>query len=168
MSKKLVLIIILIISLLVGFFVGKISEKGKWQEKINQVQTKNQEEINWYKSLLELFYPPLPEEIRSAYGKITKIEDKNLWLETQIRVSQFPLPEGKEIEKRNIKVNLTDETKISKIEIVEPPSLLLEEPFKETILSFEDIKVGDSITVVSTENIKGKKEITAAQIQVIK
>jgi hypothetical protein len=46
--------------------------------------------------------------------------------------------------------------------------LLLEEPFKEIILGFDDIKVGDSITVVSTENIKGKKEITAAQIQVIK
>jgi len=166
MSKKLVLIIILIISLLVGFIAGKISERKIWQGKIGQIQSQAQKEISWYKSLLEPLYPPLPEEARSVYGKITKIEDKNLWLEAQIRVSQFPLPEGKEIEKRNIKVNLTDETKISKIEIVEPLPLPPEELFKEIILNFEDIKVGDSITVTSPENIEGKTEISASQIQV--
>jgi len=168
MAKKFVLIIVLIISLLVGFFVGKIYEQGKWQGKLAKIQGEAQKEINWYKSLLEPFYPPLPEEIRSASGKITKIENKTIWVEAQIRVSQFPLPEGKEIEKQNKKVNIIDKTKISKIEMIEPPPLPPEEPFKETILKFEDLKVGDNITVTSAENIKGKTEILASQIQVAK
>jgi hypothetical protein len=115
---------------------------------------------------LEPFYPPLPEEIKSVSGKITKIEDKNLWMEAQIRISRFPLPGGKEFEKKNIKVNLTDTTKIVKIEIPEIPPLPPEKPFKETILKFEDLKVGDQITVTSAENIKGKTEISASQIQI--
>jgi len=166
MEKKFIYIILIIVFFLIGFGIGKISEEGRRQEKIGPVQTKNQEEINWYKSLLEPFYPPLPEEIRSISGEITKIEDKNLWLEAQIRVSQFPLPEGKDIEKKNIKVNLTDETKISKIEMPETPPLPPEKPFKEISLKFEDLKVGNNITVTSTENIKGKTEITASEIRV--
>jgi hypothetical protein len=164
MEKKFIYIILIIIFFLIGFSVGKIFEKGR-QGKISQVQPKNQEEINWYKSLLERFYPPLPEEIKSVSGKITKIEDKNLWIEAQIRVSQFPLPEGKEIEKKNIKVNLTDQTKIFKTEMIKPPPLPPEKPFKEIVLKFEDLKVGDDVTVTSAENIKGKTEITAIQIQ---
>jgi len=166
MTKKFVLIIVLIISLLVGFFVGKISEQGKWQGKLAKIQVEAKKEIDWYKSLLEPFYPPLPEEIRGVSGKITKIENKTIWMEASIRVSQFPLLEGKEIEKENIKVNLTGETKISKIEMIEPPPLPPEEPFKKTVLKFEDLKVGNNITVTSAENIKGKTEISASQIQV--
>jgi len=162
MTKKFVLIIILIISLLVGFFVGKIFERKIWQVKISNAQ----KEIDWYKSLLEPFYPPLPEEIHGVSGKITKIEDKNLWIETQIRISQFPLPGGAEMEKQNIKVITTDKTKILKREIIEPLPMPPQEPFKETVLNFEDIKIGDNITVVSEENIKGKTEILASQIQI--
>jgi hypothetical protein len=166
MEKKFVYIILIIVFFLIGFGVGKISEQGKWQGKLAKIQGEAKKEIDWYKSLLELFYPPLPEEIKSVSGKITKIEDKNLWMEAQMRISQFPLPEGKEIEKKNIKVNLTGETKISKIEMIEPPPLSPEGPFKETVLKFEDLKVGDNITVTSAENIKGKTEILASQIQV--
>ena len=87
-------------------------------------------------------------------------------MEAQIRVSQFPLPEGKEIEKHNIKVNLTEETKIFKIEMITPPPPPSQNPTKEKILSFGDIKVGDGVIVTSNEDIKGKTEILARQIQV--
>jgi ABC-type cobalt transport system substrate-binding protein len=164
--KKIIYIILIIVFFLIGFGVGKISEKGRWQGELAKIQGEAKKEIDWYKSLLEPFYPPLPEEIKSVSGKITKIENKTIWMEASIRVSQFPLPEGKEIEKKNIKVNITDQTKISKIEMPEIP--LPEKPFKETILKFEDLKVGDQITVTSAENIKGKTEILASQIQVTK
>jgi hypothetical protein len=166
MEKKFVYIILIIVFFLIGFGVGKISEKGRWQGEMAKIQREAKKEIDWYKSLLEPFYPPLPEEIRSVSGKITKIEDKTIWMEASIQVSQFPLPEGKEIERRNIKVNTTDQTKIFKIEMPEIP--LPEKPFKEIILKFEDLKVGDDVTVTSTENIKGKAEILASQIQVTK
>ena len=163
MEKKIIYLILVIVFILIGFGIGKISEQKIWQEKL----TKAQEEINWWKSNLEMFYPPLPEEIYSLSGKITEVEDNFLWIEATVQVSQFPLPEGKEMEKQNIKVILNDQTKIVKIEMIEPPPLPPEEPIKEIILSFEDIKVGDNILVISEGNIKGKTEISASQIQII-
>jgi len=123
MEKKLIYfgIILAILLLLVGFgignFYGKMSAEKVWQGKLAE----KEKEIEWWKSQLEMFCPPLPEEIYSVSGKITKTEDKTIWMEAQIRVNQFPLPGGKEIEKREIKVNVTDETKIVKIEIPEIP-----------------------------------------------
>ena len=167
MSKKFFYIILIIVFFLIGFGIGEISERGRWQGKIGRIQNQAQKEIDWYKSILEPFYPPLPEEIYNLSGNVTEKGDKFLEMEAEVRVSQFPLPEGKEIEKQNIKVNLTDKTKISEIEMIEPPPLPPEKPFKETILGFGDVKIGDKITVISEENIKGKTEISASQIQVL-
>lgn len=162
MSKKIIYLILVLVSLLVGFFVGKISERKIWQAKI----IKTQKEIEFLESSLEMFYPPLPEEVYSISGKVTEVGDKTISIETLVRVSQFPLAGGAEIEKQNIKVNITDQTKIIKIEMpVIPP--FSEEEIPEKIVSFSDIKVGDQISVTSEENIKGEKEITASQIRII-
>jgi hypothetical protein len=163
-------IVLAIVFLLVGFgfgnFYGKMSAEKAWQGKLIE----KEKEIDWWKSILKDFYPPLPEEIYSISGKITKIEGKTIWIESLVKVSQFPLPEGKEFEKKDIKVNLTNETKIVKIEMAEipptpPPLPPPEEPFKEIPLKFEDLKVGDQITITSRENIKNKTEILADRIQ---
>lgn len=167
MEKKFIYlaVILAVISFFAGFGIGSWNGKmiaGKvCQGKLNQAQ----EEIKWWKSQLEIFYPPLPEEIYSISGKITKIEDKTIWIESKARVSQLPLPGGKEIETKEIKVNTTDETKIVKIGTAVIPVLPTGEPFEETLLKFEDLKVGDQITVTSKENIKGKTEILAEIIQ---
>ena len=169
MSKKLsisIYIISIIVFLLIGFGIGANLLRRGYQAKISQAQSEAQKEINWLKSQLERFYPPLPEEIHSVSGTVTEKGDNFLEMEAQIRVSQFPLPEGKEIEKQNIKVNLTEETKIFKIEIITPPPPPSQNPTKEKILSFGDIKVGDGVIVTSNEDIKGKTEILARQIQV--
>jgi hypothetical protein len=165
-------IILAVVFLLIGFgignFYGKMAAEKIYQGKLAEKErelTEKEKEIGWWKSQLEMFYLPLPEEIYSISGKIKKIEGNSIWIESQIRVSQLPLPGGKEIEKKEIKVNLTDETKIVKIEVPEIPPLPPEEPFKEISLKFEDLKVGDQITVTSKENIKGKTEILAERIQ---
>lgn len=163
MEKKIIYLILAIVFILVGFGIGKISEQKIWQEKLSKAR----EEINWWKSNLEMFYPSLPEEIYNLSGKVIEIGDDFLRIEASIRISRFPLPEGKEIEKKNIKVILSDQTKIVKIEMIVPLPLPPEEPIKEIILSFDDLKVGDNISVICKENIKGKKEITASQIQII-
>lgn len=149
----------LLIGLGIGYWLGNLNSLRVSQEKLAE------KEISWWKSQLEPFYPPLPEEIYSISGKITKIEGNSIWVEAQIRVSQFPLPGGKEIETKEIKVNTNDETKIVKVEIPEIPPLPPEEPFREVPLKFEDLKIGDQVTVISKENIKGKVEILADKIQ---
>ena len=169
MEKKLVIggTILVIICFLIGFgigyFTGKISTYKIFLAKLAE----KEKEINWYKKLLEQFYPPLPKEIHSFSGKITKIEGNSIWVEAQIRVSQFPLPEGKEFEEKEMKVNLVNDTEILKVEPVIPPPLPPEEPVKKTPLKLSDLKVGDQITVISKENIKGKTEILADEIQLI-
>lgn len=159
------IIIVSIISLIIGFGMGKISEKANQQVKISQAQ----EEIDLLKSQLETVYPPLQEEVYSIDGTVTEVGDKFLVMEAQIRVSQFPLPEGKDYERRNIKVNVIEETEIFQTEIVAPKvsEEMPLEPFEKVLLSFEDIKTGDYIMVNSEENIKGKKEITAKEIQIV-
>jgi len=153
----------LLIGLGIGSFYGRMSAEKIWQGKLAE----KEKEINWWKSQLEVFYPPLPEEIYSISGQITKIEGNAIWIESQIRVSQFPLPGGKEIETREIKVNVLPETKIVKIEIPETPPLSPEDLFKEVSLKLEDLKVGDQISISSKENIKDKTEIFAERIELI-
>jgi len=160
-DKKLYFIfgVIALVSLLVGWQIGREPLKNELKE--------SQKMIEVLKSNLEMFYPPLPEEIKSILGKVIEIKEKTILVEASIRVSRFPLPEGEDIEKKNIKVIVTDQTEITKRELTEP--LLPEEigEIKEKPLVFSDIKVGDNISVFSEENIKGKTEIIASQIKKI-
>jgi hypothetical protein len=172
-KKSIYLAIILAVAfLLIGFgignFYGKMAAEKIYQGKLAEKErelTEKEKEIGWWKSQLEMFYLPLPEEIYSISGKITKIEGNSIWIESQIRLSRLPLPGGKEFETKEIKVNVLPETKIVKVEIPPVPPLPTEQPFKEVPLKFEDLKVGDQITVTSKENIKGKTEILAERIQ---
>jgi hypothetical protein len=165
-KKSIYLIVILVlISLLVGFGIGVFYGKNLADKSYRGKIIEKEKEIEWWKSQLEMFYPPLPEEIYSISGKIKKIEGNSIWIESQIRLSRLPLPGGKEFETKEIKVNILPETKIVKVEIAEIPPLPPEEPFKEIPLKIEDLKVGDQITVTSKENIKGKTEILADRIQ---
>ncbi len=160
-----ILAIILIIGavcIFIGFEAGKKSAGKSWQLKLVEVQ----KETVWFKKLLEVFYPPLPKEIKSFGGTITKIEGKSFWVEAVLQVSQFPLPEGKETEKRIIKVNTNEKTEISAVQIIFPPPPPEESEEKIIILKIEDLKVGENVSVSAEENIINKTEITAKQVQV--
>ena len=175
MEKKLVIegAILVIICFLIGFgigyFTGKISTYKIFLVKLAE----KEKEINWYKTLLGAFYPPLPKEIHSFSGKITKIEGNSIWVEYQRKMSRFPLPEGKNIEIKEIKINTNNKTKIVGLEM---PPLIPRELLKNASpewaikiisLQFEDLKVGNQVRVTSKENIKGKAEILANEIQLI-
>ncbi len=154
MSKKIIysiFIILIGLSFLVGWQLGKISERKTLQE-----------DIDFLKSKLEIFYPPLPDEIYGISGKVIEIEDKTILMESSVSVSQF------ETEKQNIKVIVTDQTQITlELEPLppEPDEELPTEEF-EKVVSFSDIKFGNFIYVSSDENIKGKTEIIATKIQI--
>jgi len=167
MSRKniylaLALIIIVLVLLSASWQLGKSSINKACQAEISQ----KQEEIGFLQSALEPFYPPLPEKIYTLSGKVINIQDKTILMEALVRVSRFPKPGGAETKKQNIKVIVVDQTKITEFEIGMIP--LPGEPSPEKILSFSDIKVGNNISVTSAENIKGKTEVVASQIRVIK
>ena len=154
MDKK-IAIPLIIISLFGGFGIGKIYEKNIWQEKVSQVV---QEELDWAKSQLETnkFFQ---ERLYHISGIVIEKGDEFLVTEGRPQVSQSPLPEGKESEKQNIKVNVDGETEIFRF-------VMVAESPQKVFLKFEDIKVGDYIFMVSKEEVRGKKEITAEKIQV--
>ena len=161
MAKKYLYFLLIII--VVGFICFSLGQKsGEFSErKIAQIELAEKEtEIQALQTSLEMFYPPLPEEIYSISGKVTKIEGNKISLDSSVMVSRFPLPEGKEIEQRIFSVIVNDQTKISKIEFFLPE----EQP---EILSLSDIKVGDEISVNSEEDIKDKEEFVASEIQLM-
>lgn len=164
------LVIVVLIFFLVGLQIGKSTERKLRQAELTNELAKKQEEIQFLQSKLEMFYPSLPEEMYSLSGEVTEIKDKTILMETFIQVNRLPLPGGKEIEQQNIKVVVNDQTNITGLETGIPLSPLLprEKPKSEKTLIFSDIKIGDNILVTSTENIKGKKEIIASQIKVIR
>ena len=167
MDKK-VTVLLIIVFLLIGFGIGKISERNIEQLKLTQTQ----EELNQLKSHLEMFSFLLPEEIYNPDGIVTEVGNKFLVMEPQIQVSKSLLLGGKEFEKQSIKVNVDKGTEIFQVEIVEKallpvlPEGLLCEPLRKVFLSLKDIKAGDHIFVASRENTVGKKEITAKEIQI--
>jgi hypothetical protein len=164
MEKKIVVLLI-IVSLLAGFGIGAIFEKGSWD--LSSKLAQGQEEIDSLKSQLEMVFPSLPEEVYYVSGVVTEVEDKFLVVEAMIQMSRFPSPEGKDYEMQNIKVNVTEGTEIFKVEMEESSSPL-ENPFKRIGLDLKNIEIGDNVMAVSEENIKGKKEITATEIEVMK
>jgi len=161
MSQKIiysVFIILLVIAFLGGWQIGKISERKTLEG-----------EIEVLKSYLEMSYPPIPEEIYGISGKVIEISGKTILMESSIRVSQFPLPDGADIQTKNIKVLVNDQTKITR-ELENLPPLPDEElPLEELegVVDFSEIKVGNIIYVNSDENIKGKNEIVASKIQIM-
>ena len=116
------------------------------------------------KKQLEETFPPLPEEIYDASGLVVKTGDHFLEMEAQIQVSRLPLPEGKDVEKKNLKVYITDETEIFWLgtEPLSPSS----EPVKNP-LTFKDLKPGQLIFIRTKEDIKINQEVTATQIQIL-
>ena len=138
MKKKIIvslIIVSIIFFLIIGFAMGRIFEKANQQIKFSQIQ----EEINLLKFQVEILYPPLPEEIYGVLGSVTEIGDKFLVMEAQIQVSRFPLPEGKDFETRNIRVNMAEEIEIFQAEMLEPS--LSEEPSKKISLGLKDMGV---------------------------
>ncbi len=169
MTKKTslgLIIFSIIVSLLVGFEVGNFYQRNIWQTKLSQAN----QELNLVKSQYEDFkkqieetFPPLPEELYNASGKVLKAGDKYLEMEAQIQVSRIPLPEGKDFETKVIKVNVENTTEIFWLG-TDPMSPL--EP-KKVLLTFKDIIPGIQVYIATKEDIKTNQEVTATQIQIL-
>lgn len=170
MAKETAIMLIIIsiaLSLLVGFGAGNLYQRNVWQAKLSQVNQEFNSLKSEYDSLnsqLESVFPPLPEEIYNIFGVVLEVKDKYLEMEAQIQVSRFPLPEGKDFEKRNLKVYITDKTEI--FWLGTDPLSSSSGPIKK-LLAFKDIKPGQQIFITTKEDIKTKQVVIATQIQVL-
>lgn len=98
---------------------------------------------------------PEPNEVMVIFGQITNIDGNSIIVETSSLERYIPEQEQKLTQ---IIANTNEQTKIFE------QSFSLENFPTEIILSFSDLTVGDYVLVSSSENIKGKTQITATEI----
>lgn len=144
--------------LLLGIIIGVLGSYFLFSKNLH-------EKIDYWKNLAEKCFPPLPEMVVEQTGEVTEIGDFVLFLKYQEKVSRFPLPGGKEFEEKILKVNLSPETQIKRLEIVQNESGHF--VAQTNLAQFEDIKIGDRVTIISDENIKGKTETSAHTIIIL-
>lgn len=142
------IIIFVILSLFigggVGYFLGV--EKGKSQIE-KSVKT--------------------PEEIFMRAGEVKKIEGNIIYLKSEVLGGEVD-PKTGETGAEILKITVDENTKINLA--AEPKwGYHLEGEFEGILeAKFEDIKVGDFLYVLSSENIKGKQEFKAEEITILK
>jgi len=107
--------------------------------------------------MLDSIYPE-SNEVMAIFGQITSIDENSLVVETN-SLQRYIIP-GQEQKLTKITINTDEQTKILE------QSFLPENPeeITENILSFSDLTIGNSISVLSSENIRGKNQIIATEI----
>lgn len=162
------IIVVILIAFSFGFYLGK--RKGK-----------KETEAKYQKKIEEAFpRPPEPEEIFSCHGKITEIKGRILTLsvtgyqyspleEPKVEIKKVVVTEDTEI-KKQVKREAGELRKLEEEYAkalrkgldVTPPEVFKLEP-----IEFSELKIGDKILVTAEENIKGKTEFTASDIQLL-
>jgi hypothetical protein len=176
MDKKFVYslsFILIIVSLLIGFFVGKmIGHEAGFNEGEKVTEAKY---VAGYLPLAE------PEEVNSFFGTITDITDNTITMEANL-ITYLPREASKAETK---KITVTAETKFLRqfAGALEEWRRLQEEyfaaiemgldpvppqPFETETIEFADLAVGDRISVGAEENIKNRGEFEASFVILIR
>lgn len=163
-------LIIAVIAFAVGAGAGIWYGKSRgFEQGIVQGKQESEQTIKDLNAALDVFYPPLPEDIRSISGTIKAIEGSVISLEINSLTERIlPIP-GKEPKKEIRKVAVGDKTELVKVDFsvpLPPPTPGGPAPvFPETKIKLSDLKAGDRVTVIAEENIKTKQEFTGSKIQ---
>lgn len=153
-KKKSIALILIFFAVVVivglgGYYLGTVSSST---------------ELNKYKTALDAFYPPIPDEVFAISGTIKSINNNIVLEVASLEERTFPGEEPK-IEERIILLN-------SETQIVEQsfPEILGEgiPEIQETSIELSNLNVGDIISVQANENIKTKKEFIAIKIILVK
>jgi hypothetical protein len=157
------LIIICLVFFITGFLVSQILNKA--------VLVEVKKELSSCRSALDVAFPPLSEEIYNLSGVVMEKHDNFIVVQATLQTSRFFVSGEEDFEIKNIKVNLTEETKFFRNEerqdlIEQELSEEIIEPFQRIYLTFDDIKLNQLVGVSSKENIKNKQEFIASEIEV--
>ena len=154
-----------------GFWYGQKSgyESGK-QAGVETGKQESAQEVSELNRALEVFYPPLPEDIRSVSGEIKSIQGDVIELEISSLTERI-LP-GKEPKKEIRKITVGKDAPIVKVDLTMPPSPIIGPEGapvgpEEKKISLADLKVGDTVTAEAEENIKTKQEFNAVKVSLL-
>jgi len=159
-KEKIVVIFILIVffALLIGtLFYCQFFTKGN--EENNLIKTKEKQSIEGENQELTI-----PEVLYNLTGKITGFQDATIIFNAEI--PQFD-KNNQMIKKYELRKAITDSTtKFTYLEIITHKETGQKIP-KETQIYFKNLKVGDYIEAISSENISNKVEFSATQIRLL-
>jgi hypothetical protein len=168
--------VVLIVGTICGYVFGSGGKSQIYQQAYQTGLEKGRTEVEQeYQKKIEIVFPSKtePTAIYSVSGKVTKIENQTLTLESSTFVSN-PLEEPK-TETRFIKI--TDSTEFVKQTPKSPETLIAEERaftageretppplYNEETVSSSEIQIGDNVIVEAGEDIKGKTSFEAEKI----
>lgn len=175
LKNYLVLGAVLVTGILLGYILGVGAKSQVYQMGFLEGKTVTEQE---YQEKIEKIFPPAPEpeKVYSVTGKITKIDGQTLTLKVTLPVSN-PLEEPKTETKT---VEITDATTVVKQLPKSPEEFMAEEEafaagerealpslYDEEAIDSSELKIGNTITAESEENIKGKIGFEAKKIILI-
>ncbi|MDD4994600.1 MAG: hypothetical protein PHT66_01310 [Candidatus Pacebacteria bacterium] len=182
MDKKIVLLLI-IFFFLAGCALGVVLEKKIQNTQLSlsdlskdQEEENNKEEIDYNKFQDENSSHILLEEIYEIDGTVVQLGNDFLIVELIEAIEEdesfdlsgkIPLEENKP-EKQNLKINVSEETKILKIQQsdLNVPEVS-QESSEELLINFNDIKEGNHVFIIVDEKIKDQDSFVAKEIKVV-
>ena len=182
MDKKIILLLI-IFFFLAGCALGVVLEKKIQNTQLSlsdlskdQEEENNKEEIDYNKFQDENSSHILLEEIYEIDGTVVQLGNDFLIVELIEAIEEdesfdlsgkIPLEENKP-EKQNLKINVSEETKILKIQQsdLNVPEVS-QESSEELLINFNDIKEGNHVFIIVDEKIKDQDSFVAKEIKVV-
>ena len=158
MNKTLTIITVAVIVLVVfglGFYTGQTNGK-----KQGAVQAENK-----YKALIDIAFPPPPAEMTSLSGVVSGVYGATINVEITDPNDYLPHVDGTSQKKQVRYASITSATKIISINHAKLDAQ--GNPEIKTI-RLSDIKIGDTITVRSDQNIKNAQKFDVSQVELIK
>jgi len=146
--------------------IGAISFSAGKRSGLRQGRTEGVNKITELTKVVDLFVPPMPNEVFLTSGEIKSIDKDIITLE--INSLQERMLPGVTPKKEIKKVIVSSETEIIKIDfsaLINPSkSKGLPSGPQEIKIKLSDLKVGDKISVTAMENIKNKESFNASKI----
>ncbi len=158
-QQKVIMVIVgLVLGGLGGFYFGK--QQGSL-------------EINKLNKIVNLFVPPMPDEVFNISGEIKSMSTSSKTIDLEINsLQERGLPDTEQ-KKEIKKLIISSSTEIIRIDFPvfdssRKPSSYKPSEFepKEVKISLSDLKVGDTLSVTSEENIKNKEAVSVANIRI--
>jgi len=160
-QKHTITVTLIVISGVVGFYFGSMKGIAESKDKISELN-----------QIVDIFVPPIPDEVFSIHGEVKSINGDTIILEiTSLQARRLPT---EDIKKEIRQVVVSSDTEITRIDFPtfnpskgsNKPNKIDFEP-KEVKIALADLKTGDTLRVTSQENIKSKESFLASRIQTI-
>jgi hypothetical protein len=122
-------------------------------------------EVQYLKSLVDIAFPPPPQEFYSLSGTVKGIYGATINLEIDDPDDYLPHPDGSPRRKQVRFANISSQTKYTLIDF---SRLDKNGNPARSSLKLNDIKVGDVITVRSNENIRAAEKFDVTEVELFK